>query len=353
MINDANAADFDGDGHLDLIASFDGGVWVFRGPDHREKFQVHKFGIGPQGRKLRAGCIHACLLDVDGDGDKDYIGSNNHVFWLECPEDPVSDKWRYRVVDGEILGTHCVITADINRDGRVDLIANSGRATGTPFPNSLAWLEIPMEPRKAKAWHRHVFGHRDAPGGSHYSGFGDVNGDGRGDIAFGAKGGARFPGGEWFAWWEQPEDATQPWRKHILSDKQPGATNIKPLDLNADGVVDFFATRGHGTGVLWFKGPRFEAIEIDKVIEKPHSLAIGDIDGDGDPDAVTCGYEKTGVAAWYENDGKAVFTKHVIGSDQGSYDTRLIDLDKDGDLDVVIAGHFSQNLVWYENPAKR
>lgn len=353
-INDANSADFDGDGHLDLIASFDGGVWMFLGPDWKRSIKVYKFGLGPRGRKLRPGCIHACLMDIDGDGDLDYIGSNNHVFWLECPDDPRAGSWAYRLVDGEILGTHCLITGDVNRDGRLDLIANSGRGPGqTRYPNSLTWIERPKNVRGAKSWVRHVFGDKDAPGGSHYSGFGDLNGDGRGDIAFGAKGGDRFPGGEWFAWWEQPKNPREVWKKHLLSDKQPGATNIQPVDLNDDGHMDLFATRGHGKGVLWFKGPKFKAIEIDEEIVKPHSLAIGDIDGDGDPDAVSCGYEKTGMAVWYENDGKAGFTRHRIGGNQGSYDTRLVDLDKDGDLDVLIAGHFSNNLVWFENPATR
>ncbi|RMD61815.1 MAG: VCBS repeat-containing protein [Alphaproteobacteria bacterium] len=352
MINDANAADFDGDGHVDVIASFGGRVWVFAGPRHERKFQVHRFGPGPNGRKLRPGCIHACLLDVDDDGDLDYIGSNNHVFWLECPDRPMSGAWKYHLIDGEILGTHCVLTADVDRDGRADLIANSGRAAGTPFPNSLTWLERPRKPRQAREWIRHVFGDRDAPGGSHYCGFGDVNGDGRGDIAYGAKGGEGFPGGQWFAWWEQPQDPKRPWKKHLLSDRQPGATNIQPIDLNGDGATDFFATRGHGRGALWFKGPEFEAIEIDPDIEKPHSLALGDIDGDGDPDAVTCGYEATGQAVWYENDGSGRFTRHLIAAGQGSYDTRLVDLDRDGDLDVLIAGHFSRNLVWFENPLR-
>jgi len=290
-------------------------------------------------------------MDVDADGDLDFCGSNNTVFWLECPDDPVSGKrWTYRTVDDEILGTHCLITGDVDRNGRIDLIANSGRPIGrTKFYDSLTWQQVPKDPYSATNWHRHVFANRDAPGCSHYTGFGDVNGDGRPDISCAAKGGDGFPGGRWFAWWEQPADATKSWTKHILSDNQPGATNIQPIKVDKDEHVDFIATRGHGQGVLWFKGPDFKAIEIDASIPGPHCLATMDMDADGDIDFATCSRDPGGIAAWYENSGTGNFTKHVIDKDQGSYDLRILDMDGDMDLDILIAGHTSKNIVWYEN----
>ncbi len=350
-INTAVAHDWNHDGHKDIIASFNGAVILLPGPDWKSQIILHQFTDTKTGNVAKRSCIHSTLMDVDGDGDLDFCGSNQTVFWLECPSQPLSKPWTYRTVDDQIKGTHCLIIGDVDGNGKVDLIANSGRgADQTPFPNSLTWQQVSG---KGQSWQRHIFADGDAPGASHYTGFGDVNGDGRPDISCAAKGGERFPGGEWFAWWEQPLDPRKPWKKHLLADHQVGATNIQPVDLNGDGRLDFAATRGHGKGILWFPGPTFKPVEIDPDIEGPHCLATSDMDQDGDVDIVTCGHQVTGIAAWYENNGQGQFTRHVVGTDQSSYDVRTVDLDSDGDLDILIAGHFSNNLVWYENPLNR
>ena len=144
MINSAVAHDWDGDGDMDILSSLQGEVFLYQGPDWK-RHSIHTFGDGQSRNKMRPACIHSCLMDVDGDGDPDFIGSNNTVFWLECPDDPFSgEPWRFRLVDDVILGTHCLITGDVNQDGKVDLIANSGRdERGTILPHSLTWIEVP------------------------------------------------------------------------------------------------------------------------------------------------------------------------------------------------------------------
>ena len=102
--------------------------------------------------------------------------------------------------------------------------------------------------------------------------------------------------------------------------------------------------------MIWFKGPAFDRVEVDPKLAFPHSLALGDINLDGHIDAISCGKEADGVAVWYENNGSGQFTRHEIGRGQGSYDLTTVDMDKDGDLDILIAGHASNNIVWFENP---
>lgn len=335
----AVAADFTGDGLPDVIVNAEAKTRLYVAPDWKEI--ILSDGIPPRQ------AIHSEVMDVDGDGDPDYIGavySPGPIFWLERPADPLHDPWPYHLVDDAVDGTHGLIVGDIDGDGKPDLAANSAQPKGK-YAESLVWYKVPPNPRQAERWIRHVFAAGDAPGLSHYLGLGDVNGDGRTDAASAAK----IPeGGNWFAWWEQPADGAGPWKKHVLATGQEGATNILMADINGDGRMDFVATRGHGKGVVWFEAPSFTLHEINPDLEGPHSLAVGDIDNDGDIDVVTCAKDSY-IAAWFENDGKGGFTTHYINENQAAYDIRLADMDLDGDLDVLIAGQNSKNVVWYEN----
>jgi len=339
----AVAADFTGRGKMDVISGDienNRDIYLYSAPDWKPT-RLHS------GIRL----IQSAAFDVDGDGDIDFIGAQYRpglIFWLEHPKDPLHDPWPFHLIDdfskGGVNGVHGLLTADIDRDGRLDLVANSGWPDGA-FPDSLAWFRVPPQPRTAERWERHIFADRDAPGLSHYLGVGDVNGDGRLDLASGAK---IKPDGNWFAWWEQPADPQKPWKKHSIARDQEGATNILIADVNGDGKPDFIASRGHGKGLVWYEAPAWTAHEIDPELVGPHSLAAADLDGDGDVDFVTCAKDAR-ICAWFENDGKGNFTVHHIHENQASYEVRLVDMNGDGALDILIAGQESQNVVWFEN----
>jgi len=344
--NVAVAADFTGDGKVDVIASSGSKTRLFVAPD----WKIVVIGEN-EGRSF----IHGETFDVDRDGDPDFIGARYKpglVAWFERPANPLAGPWQMRVAEDELNGIHGVLKADVDGDGQLDLLANSGQPLGK-FPNSAAWLKVPKNPRKAKRWERFIFADKDAPGLSHYLGYGDLNGDGRVDLTLAAKGGPSDKSGmgEWFAWWEAPKDPTKPFKKHLLPGKHPGATNAQPADVNGDGKLDVLASRGHGMGLVWFENPSWKIHDVNKKLLSPHCLQVVDMDGDGDVDAATCAYVSR-VAAWFENDGKGNFTTHIVSDDQAAYDIRAIDMDGDEDLDLLIAGQLSHNVVWYENPLK-
>lgn len=342
----AVGGDFTGDGLPDVITNSGGRTRLLVAPEWKE------IPLGPEEER---DFIHSEVLDVDGDGDLDWIGARYQpglITWLEQPENPESQAWKERLVDDQVNGIHGLLTGDVDQDGRLDLLATSARPKG-PFPESLVWYRVPENPKTAGSWHRFVFARRDAPGLSHYLGFGDVNGDGRPDAAAAAKGGPSDTTGlgNWFAWWEAPDDPEAAWKRHRLGGFEPGATNIHPADVNGDGRVDFVASRGHAQGVIWFEAPHWKIHDIHPEIREPHALTVADLDQDGDMDAATCAFGEK-MAAWYENDGSGRFRVHVLDRDQESYDIRAVDMDGDGDLDLLVAGRQSNNVVWYQNPLR-
>jgi hypothetical protein len=57
------------------------------------------------------------------------------------------------------------------------------------------------------------------------------------------------------------------------------------------------------------------------------------------------------VVRWYRNDGKGAFTPFDIdtGHKQQAYDLKSVDIDRDGRLDLILAGRESRNAVLYMN----
>ena len=72
-----------------------------------------------------------------------------------------------------------------------------------------------------------------------------------------------------------------------------------------------------------------------------------DIDGDGDMDVLGAAYNANDIA-WCENDGTENFTEHTIDRFLGVRSSRCT-LDGDGDMDVLGAARYDDEIVWYEN----
>ncbi|MCM8537527.1 MAG: VCBS repeat-containing protein [Lentisphaeraceae bacterium] len=95
-----------------------------------------------------------------------------------------------------------------------------------------------------------------------------------------------------------------------------------------------------------FKGPNYEAIEIDPTIQGPHAFAKVDLDSDDDMDMVATDNGAKQLV-WYENDGKANFTKRIISENQKGYDLDMQDLNQDGKVDIVVSGSSGRDVRVY------
>ena len=109
------------------------------------------------------------------------------------------------------------------------------------------------------------------------------------------------------------------------------------------------------TAVLHVRGVEVPFTErvISTTAHGANSVFAIDVDGDGDIDVLSA--SQTGdKIAWYESDGGSprTFTERVISSTaDGATSVFATDVDGDGDTDVLSASFGDGKIVWYENTA--
>ena len=74
-----------------------------------------------------------------------------------------------------------------------------------------------------------------------------------------------------------------------------------------------------------------------------------DIDGDGDMDVIS-GSQASKEITLYENDGLENFKAYTIATNiDGIFEVHAVDVDGDGDIDVISAGFNDDTIAWHEN----
>lgn len=340
QFSSAAVLDVDHDGDPDVVS---GGFW-YEGPTWEKHFVRDVENING-----RYDDYSNLPLDVDRDGWTDLVSVNYRsrtIYWVKHPVD-LTQVWTRQLIDtpghsetGRLF--------DIDDDGDADLLPN-----GTDFA---AWYEFVATERGESQWRRHDLPIELA---AHGIGFGDINGDGRGDIV-GSRG-----------WAEAPLDRVQDdwtWRPEF----DLGAGISIPIlieDPDADGDRDLIAAHGHDFGLFWLEqdfdtnGMRtWTSHVIDDSWSCAHALLWADLNGDGRDDLIAGkrylghdgrdpGETEPLCVYWYGFDRAAhAWQRHLIhegGTVGMDLDPKAADLDGDGDIDLVAPARCG--LHWLEN----
>jgi hypothetical protein len=296
--------------------------------------------------------------DLDGDGDLDLVSSDttgDTLLWFE--NDGKGNFTQHIIQKDEPGWFERMAIGDIDGDGKPDVVVVKNK------DGDVVWFQNPGKPA-SQPWKRHVITKGGLPGAYDVA-LGDFDGDGRLDVAA-----SSWTRGNQFVWFHNPgkDGFAKEWPKHVIEDKLAETRTICAADFNGDGRIDLLGTASGASLVVWYENagkpgqmPVWKKHVIDQSPAPIHGHPV-DLDGDGDLDVVMALGMREGVApkekhqiVWYENVGKpgkgTEWKKHVIGDLPGAFEAIAADLDGDGKLDVIAtAWGPSGQVVWFQNP---
>ncbi|MCB9004936.1 MAG: VCBS repeat-containing protein [Ardenticatenaceae bacterium] len=339
------AADLDNDGDLDVLSGStldDTITWYENDGAADPTFTARVITTTADG----AYGVYAA--DLDNDGDLDVLTASlydNTIAWYEN-DGAANPSFTARVITTAALGARWVFAADLDNDGDLDVLSAS-RADDT-----IAWYENDGAADPSFTAHA-ITTTADGAYGVYAA---DLDNDGDLDIL------SASDNDDTIAWYENDGAADPSFTAHDITTAANGAYGVYAADLDNDGDLDVLSASYADGTIAWYQNdgaadPTFTASAITAAADGAFSVYAADLDNDGDLDALSAsGADDT--IAWYENDlvhRNAPFAANSYNVGTSLYDvfsTALGDLDNDGDLDAV-AGSFTGTvanvLVAYQN----
>lgn len=359
-------ADVNGDGWLDIVTGWEEGG-IVRLCLHPGVEKVKSRWPGVTVGKVKSP-EDALPFDVDGDGAVDIVscceGSTRAVYVHWAPQDATrqldSTAWTTEAFPETAQLQMWMFSAAMDIDGRnsLDLVVGAKGSKAT-----VGWLQAPPNPRQLEQWK-----FRPMRGAGWIMSLipWDADGDGDKDVLLSDRKGAI----RGVYWLENPgKDRVlhaDQWDEHTLGGQRHEVMFLSLCDLDRDGREDVLAATFNSQILLLRRplGSNWSQFAIKNPFDIPFgkAVAVGDMDLDGAPDIVhtaeTKGQRLLPGVCWMSSEtGKVAgpWSGHDVSRDEGTkFDlVQLVDVDKDGDLDIITCEErHNLGVVWYENPVR-
>ena len=163
------------------------------------------------------------------------------------------------------------------------------------------------------------------------------------------------------AWYEN--DGSESFAAHTMDASPAGFYSVFAIDVDGDGDSDALTASTTFDTVAWYENAcepapvpttfctavAFSTRIVTTLADNARSVFAIDVDGDGDVDVLSAS-KADHTVAWYENDGSQSFTERVVEANaEFAWSVYAIDGDGDGDVDVLSASYQDDTIACYEN----
>ena len=347
--------DVNGDGNLDIVAGnrvHPNRLYLNNGATDHPFAKVSGLNITEDDDRT----FSIALDDMDGDGDLDVVAGNrdqpDRLYLNNGGENPFVNVKGFDITDEEnrVLS---IALEDMDGDGDLDVVAGNGRnqpnrlylnnGTVNLFANVTG---VPMN---------------DDNNDARSIALGDVDGDGNLDVV---TGNWNHPGRLYLNNGTENPFANVTGHPIITGDGKDATRSIALGDVDGDGLLDVVTGNEHQPNCLYLNNgtanpfANVTGLNITEDAHATRSIALGDVDGDGDLDVIA------GNSSHEDNNGTIIFEANRLYLNNGTADPfanvtginitddqdetfsiALGDVDGDGDLDVVTGNSGDRGAV--------
>ena len=337
--NSVYAADIDGDGDMDVLSASAG--------DDKIAWYENTDGNGTFGSQqiitVAANIARSVYaIDIDCDGDIDVLSASqddNKIAWYENTDG--NGTFGPQQVITLLAGwAQSVYSTDLDGDGDMDVLSASNR------DNKISWYEN-INCNGTFGAQQTITNSANYANSVYAT---DIDGDGDMDVLSASKGDDKI------AWYENTDRNGTFGPPEVITTSALDALSVFSADIDGDGDADVVSGSYGDDKVAWYEnidgsgtfGPQQV---ITTFANGPQAVYAADFNEDGFIDVVSASRDDDKIA-WYENtDGKGTFgvQQIITTSADGAWSVFSIDLDGDGDSDVISASILDDKIAWYEN----